>query len=71
MMFSLHFISFLLIKIVLDTGCTLNAYMTFRRHPGRFQNILCTFNVPTVSRPGHLLNILCMFNLRPAYRGIA
>ena len=33
-----------------DTGRKLNAHKTFRRRPGRFLNVLCTFSsrpVPT------------------------
>ena len=32
-----------------DTGRKLNVHQTFRRRPGRLQNVLCTFNVRPVS----------------------
>ena len=32
-----------------DTGRTLNVYKTFRRCPGRLRNVLCTFNLRSVS----------------------
>ena len=32
-----------------DTGRKLNVHKTFRRRPGRLLNILCTFNLRTVS----------------------
>ena len=34
----------------LDTGRKLNVHKTFRRRPGRFLNVLCTFNLRPVSR---------------------
>ena len=36
-----------------DTGRKLNVHKTFRRRPGRFLNVLCTFNLRLVST-GHL-----------------
>ena len=32
-----------------DTGRKLNVHKTFRRRPGRFLNVLCTFNLHPVS----------------------
>ena len=32
-----------------DTGRKLNVHKTFRRHPGRLLNVLCTFNLRPVS----------------------
>ena len=32
-----------------DTGLELNVHKTFRRRPGRFLNVLCTFNLRPVS----------------------
>ena len=32
-----------------DTGRILNIHKTFRRRPGRFLNVLCTFNLRPVS----------------------
>ena len=32
-----------------DTGRELNAHKTFRRRPGRLLNVLCTFNLSSVS----------------------
>ena len=32
-----------------DTGRKLNVHKTFRRHPGRLLNALCTFNLRPVS----------------------
>ena len=32
-----------------DTGRKLNVPKTFRRRPGRLLNVLCTFNLRTVS----------------------
>ena len=32
-----------------DTGHNLNVHKTFRRHPGRLLNVLCTFNLHPVS----------------------
>ena len=37
-----------------DTGRILTVHNTFRRHPGRLLNVLCTFNL----RP--LSNMLCV-----------
>ena len=34
----------------LDTGRKLNVYKTFRRRPGCFLNVLCTFNLHAVSK---------------------
>ena len=41
---------FMLSYYPLDTGHKLNAHKTFRRHPGRFLNVLHTFNLCLVSR---------------------
>ena len=32
-----------------DTGRKLNVHKTFRRRPGRLLNVLCTFNLRSVS----------------------
>ena len=32
-----------------DIGRKLNVHKTFRRHPGRLLNVLCTFNLRPVS----------------------
>ena len=32
----------------MDTGRKLNVHKTFRRRPGRLQNVLCTFNLRPV-----------------------
>ena len=40
----------------LDTGRKLNVYKTFRRHPGRLLNVLCTFNLRLVSRGKRFAN---------------
>ena len=32
-------------SIPVDTGRKLNVHKTFRRRPGRFLNVLCTFNL--------------------------
>ena len=34
----------------IDTGRKLNVDKTFRRRPGRLLNVLCTFNLRTVSK---------------------
>ena len=34
---------------LVDTGCKLNVHKTFRRRPGRFLNVLYTFNLRPVS----------------------
>ena len=34
----------------LDTGRNLNVHKTFRRRPGRLLNVLCSFNLRSVSR---------------------
>ena len=34
----------------LGTGRKLNVHNTFRRRPGRLLNVLCTFNLRTVSK---------------------
>ena len=33
----------------IDTGCKLDVHKTFRRRPGRPLNVLCTFNLHSVS----------------------
>ena len=33
-----------------DTGRKLNVHKAFRRRPGRLLNVLCTFNLPCVSK---------------------
>ena len=33
------------LTIPVDTGRKLNVHKTFRRHPGRLLNVLCTFNL--------------------------
>ena len=35
--------------IPVDTGLKLNVHKTFRRRPGRFLDVLCTFNLRPVS----------------------
>ena len=35
-----------------DTGRKLNVHKTFRRRPGRLLNVLCTFNLRSVSAAG-------------------
>ena len=37
------------ISIPVDTARKLNEHKTFRRHPGRLLNVLCTFNLCPVS----------------------
>ena len=34
---------------LVDTGRKLSVHKTFRRRPGRLLNVLCTFNLRTVS----------------------
>lgn len=34
----------------MDIGGKLNVHRTLIRHPGRFRNVLCMFNLPPVSR---------------------
>ena len=34
----------------LDTGPKMNVHKTFRRRPGRLLNVLCTFNLHSMSR---------------------
>ena len=34
----------------LDTGPKMNVHKTFRRRPGRLLNVLCTFNLHSLSR---------------------
>ena len=36
-------------RFPIDTGRKLNVHNTFRRHPGRLLNVLCTFNLRLVS----------------------
>ena len=44
-----------------DTETKLNVHKTFRRRPGRFLNVLCTFNLRPVSAGLHL-NQQCYLN---------
>ena len=37
------------LKYPVDTGCKLNVPKTFRRRPGRLRNVLCTFNLRSLS----------------------
>ena len=38
-----------------DTERKLNKYKTFRRHPGRLLNVLCTFNLRPVSAGRYII----------------
>ena len=38
-----------LLNCPVDTGGKLNVYKKFRRRPGRLLNVLCTFNLRSVS----------------------
>ena len=38
-----------LLSLPVDTGRKLNVHETFRRHPGRLLNVLCTFTLRPVS----------------------
>ena len=44
-----NLIEFGLWTLDLDTGRELNVHKTFRRRPGQFLNVLCTFNLRRVS----------------------
>ena len=46
-----------------DTGRKLNVHKTFRRRPGRFLNVLCTFNLRPVST-GKLDKILVFYAVK-------
>ena len=58
------------------TGCKLNVHKTFRRHPGRLLNLLCTFNLRPVSRGfwwqisvlKKILFLICEKNLTLSWR---
>ena len=45
--YNCYMASFTIIPI--DTGRKLNVHKTFRRRPGRLLNVLCTFNLRSVS----------------------
>ena len=47
---SSQYASVLKISIPIDTVCKLNGHKMFRRRPGRFLNVLCAFNLRSVSR---------------------
>ena len=46
------------ITALVDTGRKLNVHKTFRRRPGRFLNVLCTFNLRPVSTGAELHKVL-------------
>ena len=58
-------------KNPVDTGRKLNAHKTFRRHPERLLNVLCTFNFRL--RGSHIndTNYSLMVNVRPFARIIS
>ena len=45
-----------------DTGRKLNVHKTFRRHPGRLLNVLCTFNLLPVSTGDNMYVTAVMAN---------
>ena len=47
---SSQYASVLKISTPIDTVCKLNGHKMFRRRPGRFLNVLCAFNLRSVSR---------------------
>ena len=54
------------IIIPVNTGRKLNVHKIFRRRPGRLRNVLCTFNLRSVSTGiclNHFLNLCFYFHL--------